>query len=72
MDGKLNSARIISEIDADMYMTFSISYNTCRNCDYIIFWNAVSAFSFPAYYLISHLFHFALMHVGIMWIVLKI
>ena len=34
MGGKLNSARIISEADADMYMNFSISYDTCTYCDY--------------------------------------
>ena len=46
MGGKLNSARIISEADADMYMNFSISYDTCKYCDYIIFWNTVSDFCF--------------------------
>lgn len=42
--GKLISAGIISEIDADMYMNFSIFYDTCKYCDYIISWNTVSAF----------------------------
>jgi len=46
MGGKLNSARIISEADADMYMNFSISYDTCKYCDYIISWNTVSDFCF--------------------------
>ena len=40
------AARIISEADADMYMNFSISYDTCKYCDYIISWNTVSDFCF--------------------------
>ena len=34
--GKLISAGIISETDADMYMNISIFYDTCEYCDYII------------------------------------
>lgn len=45
MDGKLISAGIVSETDADMYMNFSIFYDTCKYCYYIISWNTVSAFS---------------------------
>lgn len=45
MDGKLISAGIVSETDADMYMNFSIFYDTCKYCYYIIYWNTVSAFS---------------------------
>ncbi len=48
MDGKLNSDESISETDTDIYMNFSISYDTCKYCDYIISWNTVSAF-FPAF-----------------------
>lgn len=60
--GKLISAEIISETDADMYMNISIFYDTCEYCDYIISWNTVSAF-FPAYYLIFHLFCYVLMQI---------
>lgn len=42
--GKPISARIISKTDADIYMNFSISYGTCKYCNYIISWNTVSAF----------------------------
>lgn len=42
MNGKLNSVRIISETNADMYMNVSIFYDICKYCDYIISWNTVS------------------------------
>ena len=43
--GKLNSARIISETDADVYTYgfFSIFYDTFEYCDDIFSWNTVSA-----------------------------
>lgn len=71
MNGKLTSARIISKTDADMYMSFSISYDICKYCDYIISWNTVSAFCsiYATQFFVNFVIY--LMHVDVIQIVLR-